>query len=636
MRVFGTAGHVDHGKSTLVHALTGINPDRLREEQERQMTIDLGFAWMRLPGGEEVAFIDVPGHRDFIDNMLAGVGGIDAAILVVAADEGVMPQTREHLAILDLLEVPQAVVALTKVDLVDDPAWLALVSEEVRQTLRPTRLAGALILPVSAATGVGLEGLIAALGELARLAPARPDTGRPRLGIDRAFTIAGFGTVVTGTLVDGALEVGQEVEILPNEQKARIRGLQTHKTKVDRAVAGSRAAANLVGVEVRQLERGDVVVLPQTYRPTRMLDARFRHLADSPGPLRHDQQAKLFLGPAQRIARLRILGADDLPPGQEGWLQLVLDRPLVAARGDRFILRQLSPGATLGGGRVVDPHPRRLHRRKEARVLEDLERRLKGTPGEVLSQILAALGVVPLRQALQRAGFDEPTAQEAIKELRAGGSLLSLGGGAQEPSPETIVAESSAWQGILAGLHDTLAAYHDANPLRVGIPREELKSRLRLEARVFGAVLEEAARQGMVAVRGAKVALPSHSPSLTTQQQAQVDDLLRRFREAPYATPSAKECVGVVGEEVLTYLLEGGRLVQLSPEVVLETTTYKQMENRVRQAILDKGRITVAEVRDLFNTSRKYALALMEYLDGAGVTVREGDNRRLVKTPPPG
>jgi len=346
MRVIGTAGHVDHGKSTLVLALTGINPDRLREEQERQMTIDLGFAWMTLPAGEEVGIIDVPGHRDFIENMLAGVGGIDAALLVIAADEGVMPQTREHLAILDLLQVHRSVVALAKIDLVHEPHWLDLVREEIEQLLEHSGLSGSPIVPVSSTTGEGLEQLKHSLEQVLSAAAPRPDLGRPRLPVDRAFSIAGFGTVVTGTLVDGALEVGQEVQVLPGGQRARVRGLQTHKSPVQSAVVGSRVAANLTGIEVRQIRRGDVLVQPDSEQATTRLDVRFRLLADAPQRIRHNQAAKLFLGAAQRGARVRLLGAQELSPGDQGWLQLELEEPVVARRGDHYILRRASPSAT--------------------------------------------------------------------------------------------------------------------------------------------------------------------------------------------------------------------------------------------------------------------------------------------------
>ncbi len=614
-----------------MRALTGIDPDRLREEQERQMTIDLGFAWMALPDGEEVGIVDVPGHRDFIENMLAGVTGIDAALLVVAADEGVMPQTREHLAILDLLDVSQAVVCLTKIDLVDDPAWLALVSDEVREILRGTRMSSAPLIPVSAVRGDGLDDLKAALAGALRETPLRPDLGRPRLPIDRAFTIAGFGTIVTGTLSDGSLTAGQEVTILPDAHRVRIRSLQTHKAKVERAVPGSRTAANLVGIEVRDLERGDVLALPDTYRPTRVLDVRFRLLPDSLAPLRHNQEAKLFLGSAQRLARVRVLGRDEVAPGAEAWLQLVVEHPIVAARGDHFILRRPSPGATLGGGRVADAAPARLHRRMNAAIVEALEARAQGTPGEVLAQSLQPMGPTPLRTALERSGLGGGAANEAIAELRGSDRLIALGAESLELRPETIVMTSEAWQGLVHRMVRALASYHAASPLRAGMPREELKSRLRMEPRAFSAAVETASRQGLLIERGSRLALADHEMILSPEQSARVERLRGQFRAAPFAPPSVKECLEEVGEEVWAHLVESGQFVPVSPEVVFTRTDYDEMVGAIRQELVASGTITVAQVRDRFNTSRKYALALMEHLDAIGVTVREGDIRRLAR-----
>jgi selenocysteine-specific elongation factor len=417
MRVIGTAGHVDHGKSTLVQALTGTHPDRLKEEREREMTIDLGFAWLTLPNGEDVGIVDVPGHRDFIENMLAGVGGIDAALFVVAADEGVMPQTREHLSILDILQIQGGVVVLTKIDMIDDSEngrseWLDLVEDDLRKVLHGTVLGDAPILRVSARTGEGIPELLNALEGNLSERPPRPNLGRPRLPIDRVFTIAGFGTVVTGTLTDGHLAVGDEIQILPTDLKGRVRGLQTHKRKEELAVAGSRTAVNVSGINVDQIHRGDMLVLPGHYTTTRRLDIRFRLLPDASAPLLHNTETKMFIGAAEVLARVRLLGTEALLPGEEGWLQVELNRPVVAIRGDRYILRRPSPGETLGGGYVVDPHPKRRHRRFSEDLLLRLETLAKGTPEEVLLQTLLSLGAAPLQEVILQSNLDEATAQK--------------------------------------------------------------------------------------------------------------------------------------------------------------------------------------------------------------------------------
>ena len=384
MRVIGTAGHVDHGKSTLVTALTGINPDRLKEEQEREMTIDLGFAWMALPDGEPVGIVDVPGHRDFIENMLAGVGGIDAVLFVVAADEGVMPQTREHLTILDILQVQGGVIALTKCDLVDDPEWLELVKNDVRQAVQGTILADAPLVAVSAFTGAGLDELKNTLGAVLAERLPRPDLGRPRLPVDRVFSMPGFGTVVTGTLVDGVFRIGDEVEILPGGLRGRVRGLQAHKHSEESAAPGSRTAINIAGLSHEQVRRGDVIAHPGVYLPTSWLDVHFRLVADASSPLKHNTECKLFIGAAEVPVRLRLLGSEELLPGQEGWLQLELRQPVVAMRGDNYLLRRPSPGETLGGGVVVDPQPAGRHKRFDAEILQQLETLAQGSPTELL------------------------------------------------------------------------------------------------------------------------------------------------------------------------------------------------------------------------------------------------------------
>src|SRR5690349_4589593 len=384
MHVIGTAGHVDHGKSTLIAALTGTHPDRLKEAQAREMTIELGFGWLTLPNGEEIGIVDVPGHRDFIENMLSGVGGIDAALLVIAADEGVMPQTKEHLAILDLLQIPAGLIVLTKIDLAPDRAWLDLVETDVRLAVADTVMKDAPILRVSAKTGSGIDSLISTLQSLLENKSSRPDLNRPRLPIDRVFSMSGFGTVVTGTLSDGQLALGDEVEILPSGQRARIRGLQTHKKKEEIAIPGSRTAVNISGVETESIRRGELVVHPNQYQSTRRIDAQLRALKDISSSLKHNSEVKFFVGASETVATLRLLGTDELKAGEEAWIQLELRDPAVAVRGDRYILRRPSPGETLGGGMIVDPQPKGRHKRFDEAVLKSLESLSQGTPADIL------------------------------------------------------------------------------------------------------------------------------------------------------------------------------------------------------------------------------------------------------------
>jgi len=637
MRVIGTAGHVDHGKSTLVQALTGIDPDRLQEEKARGMTIDLGFAWLDLPRPdgtlESVGVVDVPGHIDFIKNMLAGVGGIDAALLVVAADEGVMPQTREHLAILDLLAVPAAVVALTKSDLIDDPEWLELVELDVAELLASTHLAGAPIIPVSAVTGAGLEELKRVLATALTDLPPRRNRGRPRLPIDRVFTLSGFGTIVTGTLLDGEFNIGDTVEILPARRTARIRSLQTHRRPVQTARPGSRVAINLTGVSADALQRGDVVVHPNTLTPTMLIDVRFRLLADAPRPLKHNQAVDFFVGAAEMPAVVRLLGAETLAPGEEGWLQLRLARPAVVAAGDRFILRQPSPSQTLGGGVIVNPSPQRRWRRFDPRVLAQLQTLAHGQPDEILLQTLERLRLTTPKTLLVSAELDTATAAAALDTLRRQQALTEIGAG-----EETILVSLSAWRQLVDSLVARVAEHHRQFPLRRGLLRSEARSRLQallpgvtFTVRAANAVIDVLVRQGLLHADDTLVRLPDFTPTPTPAQQQCIERVLAAFSSAPYAPPNLQDTLQMLegNTELLDYLVEQGILVRLGGDVLLRVEDFSAMVQEITAHLRAQGTITLAEVRDRFQTSRKYAQAVLEEMDARRITRREGDVRVL-------
>ncbi len=633
MHVIGTAGHVDHGKSTLVHALTGINPDRLKEEQLREMTIELGFAWLTLPSGEAVSVIDVPGHEDFIRHMLAGVGGIDAALLIVAADEGVMPQTREHVAILNLLQVKNGIVALTKADLVQDAEWLELAKNDVSEMLKDTTLANAKIIPVSARTKQGLRELLAELDALLRETPVRRDLGRPRLAIDRVFTMTGFGTVVTGTLIDGKLRVGDDVEILPSGLQARIRGLQTHKTKVDMAQPGSRVAVNLTGVEVEQIERGQVVTRPGWLTATNLADVHLDVLADAPHPLRHNLQLEFFTGATQVIARTRVLGAQEIEPGNSGWVQLEFEHSVTMVKNDRFILRQASPSQTIGGGTVVDPHPQRRHPRFRPQVLRQLETLAHGSPDEILFEALQHVEPIEGRLLLQKSNLAQAVAETALTNLLAQGLVLAIGvkdatASALLTSHHWIIT-TATWQNWLDQMTALVSEYHHRNPLRIGMLREEVKSRLKLEPRLFDELLAEAVRTARMVSVESFIRLPTHVVKFNSQQQAQISRLLKTFEQNRFTPPSVAEAEAQVGAEIFNALLEQGKLIKVSNDVVFLMTAYQEMVKRIVEHLHANPTITVAQVRDLFGASRKYSLALMEYLDQQHITRRMGDERVL-------
>jgi len=620
IRVVGTAGHVDHGKSTLIRALTGIDPDRLREERERGMTIDLGFAWLTLPGGADVGIVDVPGHQDFIRNMLAGVGGIDAVILVIAADEGVMPQTREHLAILELLGIERGVVALTKRDLVDDE-WAALVRSEVRAALAATPLANAPLVDVSAATKHGLDELLAALESVLGAAPVRRDLARPRLPIDRAFTMTGFGTVVTGTLVDGSLRVGDEIEAFPGGLRGRIRGLQTHRRAIEVARPGSRVAANLSGIDKSDLARGMVVAPPGTQAPTSIIGARLALLRDLSGPLEHDDLVRVHVGTAEAIARVSVLEGQAIEPGRSGWVQLHLASPLVVAVHDRFVVRRPSPSETLGGGAVADVTGERTRTRADAAAA--LERRSAPSPAD---RLLASLDVPrTVAEAGERSGLDAAARDAAFAALVAEGRAVPLADAA---------ISREAFETLATRIERTLAMTHRKTPLRAGASREEVRSALELPAKRYAALLERLVADGRVAERGSSLALPSHAPSLTAEQEAAWAKGRAALAVEPLQPPSAAtlEREYGIGREVLAALADRGDLVRVAPDAVFLPDAVERFGDAIIDA-LASGPITVARARDVSGSSRKHVLPLLQFLDDHGLTRRVGDDRVLITDP---
>ncbi len=634
MRVIGTAGHVDHGKSALVEALTGMHPDRLKEEREREMTIELGFAWMTLgnQGGDQetVGIVDVPGHRDFIENMLAGVGGMDAVLFVVACDEGVMPQTREHLAIIDLLGVQSGIIVLTKLDLTPDEEWLALIENDVRQAVQGTVLADAPLLRVSARKGIGINALKSQLAKTLADCPIRPDLGRPRLPIDRVFTMPGFGTVVTGTLLDGSFSLGEDVEILPSGLRGRIRGLQIHKNKQLIAPPGARVAVNISGVEVDQIARGDVLAYPGVYQPTRRVDLFFRLLPGATDSLKHSSEVKFFTGSSEILSRVRILGAEEIAPGHEGWIQLELRDPVVAVRGDRTILRRPSPGETLGGGVVVDPHPTERHRRFDEAVLAQLEALHRGTPAEVLLQALSVSAPCPIPEAVTRARLLPLQAEVALSELLETHQLVVLESGEVSPLADTLVWTQPLWSDLTRKMTQELENYHHSAPLKAGMAREALKSRLKVTSnRTFQAAMRKWLTEDLITETSNMVRRSGFAIRLSAQQQTLADRLLKKFEQSPFSPPSIKEAQAEVGEDVYMALVSLGTLISVSAEVAFRRPDYDQMVAWVQAHFRQENTLTVIQFRDQMNTSRKYALAFLEYMDSIGLTQREGDFRRL-------
>lgn len=619
MFVIGTAGHVDHGKSALVRALSGIDPDRWEEEKARGLTIDLGFAWTELPSGREISIIDVPGHERFIRNMLAGIGGIDVALLVVAADEGVMPQTLEHLDILDLLDVKRGVIALAKSDLAEEE-WLELVAEEVREACRGTTLEDAPLVACSAVTGTGLDDLQARLDEAIDDLPAARDAGRPRMPIDRAFTISGFGTVVTGTLIDGQFAVGDQVVVEPAGLRGRIRGIQRHEQSIESADPGARTAINIGGIAVQEVKRGMVLAPPGLLRPAEAMDVRLRVAARHPRPLRHNATLTVHCGSAELAARVRLLEGDSVAPGGEGWAQLRLEVPLAAARGDRFVLRNGSE--TIAGGRIVDTQPRRHHRNDQS-TLEALRTLLEGSPDDALLALLARMEPVAWAELAAKSELEASEAADAIQRRIAGGAVVLLGTDALSAAA-TLISDDG-FEALQERARLIVQMHVEGQPLSSGLPREDLRSRLRLGARPFAALEARLVERGWLAARDGRLDLPGRRAELTEEQQQAVDSLIGRLREQGSRTDVDPS----LDAELVEYLAAQERVVRLRSGVVLLREVYEEMTEQVLGLIAEQGQATLGEVRDRAGTSRKIAQALLEDMDQRRITRRVGDHRVL-------
>jgi len=625
--VVGTAGHIDHGKSTLVRVLTGIDPDRLKEEKERGITIDIGFAHLDLGDGLTLGIVDVPGHERFVKNMLAGVGGIDLVMLVVAADEGVMPQTREHLAICQLLRITSGLTVLTKADMAE-PEWLELVTEDVRGFLRGTFLDGRPIVPVSAKTGEGLDALRRQLGELARAVPARSTDATFRLPIDRVFTIRGFGTVVTGTVAAGQVAVDERVEVYPRELSAKVRGLQTHGQAVSAAVAGQRTAVNLQGTERAAIERGDVLSLPGLLRPTFMLDATCELLADAPAPLKTRQRVRFHIGTSEVMARVHLLDGNELEPGGHGYVQVRLEAPVVALPRDRYVIRSYSPMVTIGGGELLDVAPPKA--RRSPALLARLAVLERGEPPAVIEEHVRRVGPGGARTADLRARtpFGPEALRGLLADLTARGRVLLV--------DREWYVHADAAQRLRDEAVAALGAFHAREPLKPGMSKEELRTRLGgLDERVFLPLLDRFATAGAIAVEKDKVRLAEHQVRLDPRQQALLDRLEAEFREAGVAPPSAEEAFAKLhmsraeDQALLQVLLDERRLVRVKEGLYFHAAPLRDAESRVAAFLRERKEITPQDMKDLLGITRKYAIPLLEYLDGQRLTVRVGDKRIL-------
>ena len=631
--IVGTAGHIDHGKSALVQALTGTDPDRLAEEKKRGITIDLGFAHLDLSGDVRVGFVDVPGHERFVKNMLAGAGGIDLVLLVVAADESIKPQTREHFDICRLLNVRNGLVVITKCDLADRD-MVDLVRLDVQELVKGSFLEGAAVIAASARTGEGLDDIRNGLRRLAGEVLERPLSLPFRLPIDRAFVMKGFGTVVTGTLMAGTIHKGEEAEIFPDGRRARVRGIQVHNAAAESALAGQRTALNLAGVETSEIARGMVLCAPGLFRATQRIDCKLS-LLPSARPLKNRARVHFHSGTAETTAEVVLLNSKELAPGAQGYVQLRLAHPGLYLPGDRYIVRQFSPVVTFGGGVVLDNMPAR-HRLLDAAVAQFLGVLEKGNDEERLEALVREAGEATMQMLTARMGRSEAGVEQLGRALQAGKRVVVLG----QPAGVLIHAEHFIY---LAGeVVKQLSAFHNSNPLTAGLAREDLRGRIRdrqkqaPSAAVFNAVLRQLEKAGKIEASGEILRLAGRAVELDPQEKSARDQMVKAFESAGLAVPAAGDVLAGLkidrarAEKILQLLLKEKVLVKVAENLIFHSSALAGLRELLARQKAKSDRINVGVFKELTGLSRKYAIPLLEYLDRERVTRRQGDERIIL------
>jgi selenocysteine-specific elongation factor len=629
--ILGTAGHIDHGKTTLVRALTGIDTDRLKEEKERGITIELGFAHLELPAGQILGIVDVPGHEKFVKHMVAGATGVDLVALVIAADEGIMPQTREHLEICQLLRVKSGLVVLTKVDLVE-PDWLGLVREELADFLSGTFLADAPVMEVSSVTGQGLPELVKVLDGLVRQVAERDVGHFFRLPADRVFTMKGFGTVVTGTTVSGQIRVGDEATVCPKGLHARIRGIQVHNRDVNEVSAGLRTAINLQGAEKAQIERGDVLILKDTLRPTSLVDVSLDLLSSAPRILKNRTKTRFHSGTSEIISTVILLDRDELKPGETCFAQIRLEQPTALLRRDHYVVRSYSPVRTIGGGEVLNAFPGKKKRFSDT-ALSEMRVLLKGDLKEIMEQFIRTGRFQGLEQGelplLMNAGRKK--VEEVLKPLLAQRKVMLY----DREKGALIHAEflAKAREEILS----TLTRYHQENPLKGGLLKEELRSRTTgsRNPKLFQYLIQELAGEEAVVQERELLRLAGHRVTLGEGQQEvrrKIEEVyLKNALQPPYFKELRDQFGGNAGSDVLQVMVKDGVLIKVKEDLYFHRDVIEGLRSRLVGYLKEKGDIDAPRFKEMTNASRKYTIPLLEYFDLSQLTVRVGDKRVLRK-----
>ena len=630
--IIGTAGHVDHGKTCLIQALTGKNTDRLKEEQQRGITIELGFADMTAPDGTDIGIIDVPGHEKFIRNMLAGIGGIDIVLLVVAADEGVMPQTVEHLDIMRLLDIKRGIIVITKADLADED-WLELVEDDIRTACAGSFLENAPAVRVSSYTGQGIEELRSMIFDMIKtLEDRNTDPGLLRIPVDRVFTIAGFGTVITGTLTQGQIRQGQEVMIYPSGITARVRNLQVHNNMVETAYAGQRTAVNLTGIKKEEINRGDVVAAKNSITPGKLLDVRLDLLADSNRTIKSGDRVHFYYGASETLCKVSLLGVELLGPGETCYAQLFFDEDVSIKKGDHYVIRYYSPVETIGGGIVLDASPRK-HRKKDTGVIEALRIRESGDETAVLEQALkdSCRDYISTAQLAKQVGMSEQDASEKLARIEAEGRAVKLPNGVYLHIDYVNNAENTAIEMI--------SEYHQSNALLPGMPKEELRNKLASSLRITDGrnleyIMDLLISRGKLEAGPNLIRSAGFKVTYTPEQQKLIERLSETYEKAGFEPPETEELLSGYKDmntvrQLLYSMAEEGILTRISAAGFIWTPSINEAIDYIKKTIAETGSVTLAQVRDRMSTSRKYALAVLEYCDAVKLTRLVGDSRVL-------
>ncbi|MBU4317745.1 MAG: selenocysteine-specific translation elongation factor [Proteobacteria bacterium] len=631
--ILGTAGHIDHGKTSLVKALTGTDTDRLKEEKERGITIELGFASLDLPGGRHLSIVDVPGHEKFVKNMVAGASGIDMVAMIIAADEGVMPQTREHLEICALLGIRYGLVVLTKADMVDEE-WLELAKEDVMDFVQGTFLEDRPMISVSSTTGAGIPELLKALDDLTNEVPERSATALFRLPVDRVFTMKGFGTVITGSLISGKIRVGETIMVYPSGVTSKVRGIQAHNDSVEEAHAGMRTAINFQGLEKASVNRGDILARPGTLKPNFMADLDFKYLKSNVKPLKNRTRVRFHTGTSEIPGNLILLDREDIKPGESAVVQIRLDEPVNIVKDDRFVVRSYSPVRTIGGGNILNPIPEK-HKRFSPEINEGLETLIQGSPEDLIAFHVKTSGVSGLSfsDLILMTNLPEKALSQAVQSLLSDKTLILT------DKENQVYIHRDTSLAIQEQVRRYLTDFHEIQPLKPGMSKEELKSKFPLipNAKLFNQTLDRMVKDNHIVIAEDVVRLANHKISLGVDQTKVRDTILKTYRDSGLAPPYFRDVAKEMDmdpqsvKDVLMHLVEEGVIIKTKDDLYFYRSAMEDLKQRIIDFLENHGEITIPQFKELTGASRKYLIPLIEYFDAEKLTIRVGDIRKLRK-----